>query len=135
MTMHIFIFNFSAYFMGIHMYLLSANSPTFVIVSHDLTYLCYQPLYSAMLHILQNALYLKCLSDENKKELLSVLIFTLCFKYGHSNVLCRLGMSSSNVFLILLITGDFEMLIIVNYLLANVGSNNLSLFQILETEM
>ena len=47
--------------MGIHLYLLSANPPTFVIVSHDLTDLYYQ--------------------------------------------------------------------------LANVGSNNLSLFQILETEM
>ena len=39
--------------MGIHLYLLSANPPTFVIVSHDLTDLYYQPLYSAKLHILK----------------------------------------------------------------------------------
>ena len=42
---------------------------------------------------------------------------------------------SSNVFLILHITGDLQMQIIVNYFLANVDSNNLSLFQILVTEM
>ena len=74
--------------MGIHLYLLSANPPTFVIVSHDLTDLYYQPLYSAKLHILKQSLYLKCLSDENKKKLLSVLIFTMCFKYELSNFHC-----------------------------------------------
>ena len=71
--------------MGIHMYLLSANPPTFVIVSHDLTDLYYQPLYSAKLHILKQSLYLICLSNENKKKLFSVLIFTMCFKYELSN--------------------------------------------------
>ena len=59
--------------MGIHVYLLSANPPTFVIVSHDLTDLYYQPLCSAKLHILKQSLYLKCLSDENKKKLLLYL--------------------------------------------------------------
>ena len=54
--------------MGIHLYLLPANPPTFVIVSHDLTDLYYQPLYSAKLHILKQSLYLKYLSDENKKN-------------------------------------------------------------------
>ena len=50
--------------MGIHLYLLSDNPPTFVIVSHDLTDLYYQPLYSAKLYILKQSLYLECLSDE-----------------------------------------------------------------------
>ena len=54
--------------MGIHLYLLSANPSTFVIVSHDLTDLYYQPMYSAKIHILKKSLYLKCLSDENKKN-------------------------------------------------------------------
>ena len=54
--------------MGIHLYLLSANPPTFVIVSHDLTDLYYQPMYSAKIRILKKSLYLKCLSDENKKN-------------------------------------------------------------------
>ena len=54
--------------MGIHLYLLSANPPTFVIVSHDLTDQYYQPLYSAKLHILKQSLYLKCLCGENKKN-------------------------------------------------------------------
>ena len=39
--------------MGIHLYLLSANPPTFVIVSHDLTDLYYQPMYSAKIRILK----------------------------------------------------------------------------------
>ena len=54
--------------MGIHLYLLSANPPTFVIVAHDLTDLYYQPMYNAKIRILKNSLYLKCLSDENKKN-------------------------------------------------------------------
>ena len=54
--------------MGIHLYLLSANPPTFVIASHDLTDLYYQPLYSVKLHILKHSLYLKCLSDKKKKN-------------------------------------------------------------------
>ena len=54
--------------MGIHLYLLSAKPPTFVIVSHDLTDLYYQPMYSAKIRILKKSLYLKCLSDENKKN-------------------------------------------------------------------
>ena len=37
--------------MGIHLYLLSANPP--IIVSHDLTDLYHQPMYSAKLHILK----------------------------------------------------------------------------------
>ena len=39
--------------MGIHLYLLSANPPAFVIVSHDLTDLYYQPMYSAKIRILK----------------------------------------------------------------------------------
>ena len=68
--------------MGIHLYLLSANPPIFVIVSHDLTDLCYLPLYSAKLHILKISLYLKCLSDENKKN---------CFLY--LSLQCALNMN------------------------------------------
>ena len=74
--------------MGIYLYLLSANPLTFVIVSHDLTDLYYQPLYSAKLHIIKQSLYLKCLSDEKQEKQLSVLIFTMCFKYELSNFHC-----------------------------------------------
>ena len=73
--------------MGIHMYLLSANSPTIVIVSHDLTDLYYQPLYSAKLHILKKSLYLKWLSDETKKN---------CFLYLSLHFALNMDFQTSN---------------------------------------
>ena len=95
--------------MGIHLYLLSANPPTLVIVSHDLTDLYYQPMYSAKIRILKKIFISEMSVWWKQKKLLSVLIFTMCFKYWLSNFQCQLGLSSSNVFLILLITGDLQM--------------------------
>ena len=65
--------------MGIHLYLLSANPPTLVIVSHDLTDLYYQPMYSAKIRILKKkkSLYLKCLSDENKKNAVCTYLYNV----------------------------------------------------------
>ena len=95
--------------MGIHLYLLSANPPTFVIVSHDLTDLYYQPMYSAKIRILKKIFISEMSVWWKQEKLLSVLIFTMYFKYGLSNFQCQLGLRSSNVFLILLITGDLQM--------------------------
>ena len=95
--------------MGIHLYLLSANPPTIVIVSPDLTDLYYQPMYSAKIHILKKFFISEMSVWWKQEKLLSVFIFTLCFKYGLSNFQCRLGLSFSNVFLILLIARDLQM--------------------------
>ena len=61
--------------MGIHLYLLSAYLPTFVIVSHDLIDLYYQPMFNAKIHILEKSLYLKWLSDENKKTAVCTYLY------------------------------------------------------------
>ena len=65
--------------MGIHLYLLSANPPTFVIVSHDLTDLYYQPMYSAKIRILKKILYIwnVCLMKTRKTAVCTYLYIVL----------------------------------------------------------